>query len=151
MDPHDDPVIPDSLEDDLTALYRAEARVPAAVDRAVTAGARSHFARRTRWVRWAGAGAAVAAVLLVSVQLFRSDPAPSGSLQAARDRIQRDGDADGNDTVDIRDALALARKIEAGGATWTRWEDLNQDKVVDGKDVDAIARMAVSLNAGAVR
>ena len=151
MDPHDDPVLPDGLADDVTALYRADVRVPADVDRAVTAGARSHFARRTRWVRWAGAGAAVAAVLVVSVQLFRSDPAPSGSLQVAGDYFQRDGDADGNDAVDIRDALVLARKIEAGGATWTRWEDLNRDNVVDRKDVDAIARMAVSLNAGTVR
>jgi hypothetical protein len=91
----------------------------------------------------------VAAVIVVSVQLFRTEPAPS--MQAARVAVQRDGDADGNDTVDIRDALALARKVEAGNATWTRWEDLNRDKVVDRKDVDAIAMMAVSLNAEAVR
>ncbi len=149
MDENDDPILPDRLTDDLTALYRAEVRVSAEVDRAITSGARAHFARRTRWSRWAGAGAAVAAVLVVSVQLFRAQPvAPT---RVAGDFVQLDGDADGNETVDIRDALALARKVEAGSATWTRWEDLNGDTIVDRKDVDAIAMMAVSLNAEVVR
>ena len=149
MDENDNPILPDRLTDDLAALYRAEVRVAAEVDRAVTSGARAHFARRTRWIRWAGAGAAVAAVLVVSVQLFRSQPvAPT---RVAGDFVQRDGDADGNATVDIRDALALARKVEAGNATWTRWEDLNGDKLIDRKDVDAIAMMVVRLNAEVVQ
>ncbi len=149
MDENDDPILPDRLTDDLSALYRAEVRVTADVDRAVTSGARAHFSIRNRWIRWAGSGAAVAAVLIVSVQLFRSQPvAPT---RMAGDFVQHDGDADGNATVDIRDALALARKVEAGNATWTRWEDLNGDKVIDRKDVDAIAMMAVSLNAEVVR
>lgn len=149
MDPHDDPILPDRLADDLSALYRADVRVPAEVDRAVTNGARAHFARRRGWVRWAGAGAAAAAVLVVSVQLFHSEPA--APTQMAVDVTRRDGDADGNAIVDIRDALALARQLEAGNTTWNRWDDVNRDKAVDRKDVDAIAMMAVSLNAEVVR
>lgn len=149
MDPNGDPHLPDRLTDDLSALYRAEVHVPAEIDRAVTNSARAHFARRGRWIRWAAAGGAVAAALVVSVALFRSQPAPP--TYVAVDSVRHDGDADGNATVDIRDALALARKVEAGSVAWARWEDVNRDKVIDRKDVDAIAMMAVSLRAEAVR
>ncbi len=149
MNPHDDPNLPDRLTDDLAALYRAEVRVPQAVDRFVTSGARAHFARRSRWIRWAAAGGAIAAVLVMSVSLFRSQYAPP--THVAVDSVRRDGDADGNASIDIRDALALARKVEAGSAAWTRWDDVNGDKVIDRKDVDAIAMMAVSLRAEVVR
>jgi len=150
MDENEDPILPDGLAGDLADLYRAEVRVPAEVDRMVMSGARAHVARRgMAWIPWAGAAAAVAAVLVVSMQLFRSQPA--APTRVAGDFVQRDGDADGNATVDIRDALALARKVEAGNATWTRWEDVNRDKIIDRRDVDAIAMMAVSLNAEVVR
>jgi hypothetical protein len=52
------------------------------------------------------------------------------------------GDVDGNGRVDILDALRLARDIEAGR---TVNNDINSDGVVDGRDVDAIALRAVSL------
>ena len=148
MHEKDDPILPDGLVEDLSALYRTQVRVPAEVDRAVTSGARAHFARRPRWIRWAGAAAAVAAAVVVSVVLLRNDPAPT---QVAVDVQQKDGDADGNATVDIRDALALARRVEAGNVAWTRWDDVNRDKVIDRKDVDAIAMIAVSMNAEVVR
>ncbi len=149
MDPNDDPTIPDRLADDLAAIYRSEIRIPAEVDRHVTSGARAHFARRGRWVRWVGAGAAAAAVVAVSVQLFR--PEPASPTRVAGGYVRHAGDADGNATVDIRDALALARKVEAGSIAWTQWEDVNRDKVIDRRDVDAIAMMAVSLNAELVQ
>ena len=148
MQEKDEPILPDGLVEDLAALYRTQVRVPTEVDRAVTSGARAQFARRPRWIRWAGAAAAVAAVVVVSVVLLRNDSVPT---QVAVDVYQKDGDADGNATVDIRDALALARKVEAGNAAWTRWEDVNRDKVIDRKDVDAIAMIAVSMNAEVVR
>lgn len=151
MDPHGEGNLPDRLVNDLAAVYRAEVRVPADVDRAVTSGARAHFARRGRWVRWVGAGAATAAVLVVTVQLFRSQPMPLTRVAVNASTSMRDGDADGNATVDIRDALALARKVDAGDVAWTRWEDVNRDKVIDRKDVDAIARMAVRLKLEVVR
>lgn len=149
MDPNDDPILSKRLKDDLSALYRAEVRIPSEIDRLVTSGARAHFARRGRWIRWSGAGAAAAAVLVLSVQLFRSRPAPPTRVAVAV--IRHAGDTDGNATVDIRDALALARKLEAGSVKWTRWKDVNRDKVVDRKDVDAIAMMAVTLHKEVVR
>jgi hypothetical protein len=148
MQEKDDPILPDGLVEDLSALYRTQVRVPTEVDRAVTSGARAHFARRSRWIGWASAAAAVAAAVVVSVVLLRND---SVLTQVAVDAYQKDGDADGNATVDIRDALALARRVEAGNVTWTRWDDVNRDKVIDRKDVDAIAMIAVSVNTEVLR
>jgi hypothetical protein len=61
------------------------------------------------------------------------------------------GDANGDGRVDIRDALALARRIESGTVLPTTRDDVNGDRVIDRKDVDAIAIMAVSLSAEVVR
>jgi hypothetical protein len=150
MDPIDDPILPERLRDDLGALYRAEVQVPADVDRLVLSSARARSMRRGRWARWVGAGAAVAAVVVVSITLLRPH-ASAPQQHARRDVYTPDGDADGNAVVDIRDALALARNVEAGNAKWTRWEDVNRDKVIDRKDVDAIAMMAVALKPEVVR
>src|SRR5829696_4566978 len=108
MPDNSDESLPESLSADLSAAYRRDVRVPAEVDRLVLARARSEFARRTRmWAmaRWAGAGAAAAAVWIVSVVLLRG-PEPAVTRTAVA------GDADGNGVLDIRDALTLARKLE---------------------------------------
>lgn len=145
MDPNGDPNLPDRLADDLAALYRAEVRVPTEVDRLVASGARAHFARRRRWVRWASAGAAVAAAVVVSVLLLRPDEDRHIAQTAAATVTAGDANADGR--VDIRDALSLARRIEGGSAQPTPRADINRDNVIDHKDVDAIAMMAVRLDA----
>ena len=55
-------------------------------------------------------------------------------------------DIDRNGRVDILDAFALARQIEAGSGRLPDG-DINGDGVVDAGDVDAIALKAVALTA----
>jgi hypothetical protein len=92
---------------------------------------------------------AAAAAIVVSIVLSR--PETAEPTRITDDFAIRIGDADRNNTIDIRDALALARKIEGGDVKWTRWEDVNQDKVVDRQDVDAVAMLAVRIEPEAVR
>jgi len=147
MDPNADPDLPDPLTRDLSALYGAQVRVPAEVDRMVTSGACAHFARRGRWVRWVGAGAAIAALVVVTVMLVR--PPQRAPIAHSVANSTTPGDANGDGRVDIRDALSLARRIEAGLVQPTSREDVNADRVIDRKDVDAIAMLAVRLDAAA--
>ncbi len=153
MDPADDPILPDRLTNDLASLYRAEVHVPSQVDRVITSGARAPFAQRGRWVRWAAAGVAVAAAVVVSIVLLR----PAGErpqiarAPAATAGPVTVGDANGDGSVDIRDALSLARRIEAGPVTPSARDDVNADRVIDRRDVDAIAMMSVSLGGEVVR
>ena len=53
-----------------------------------------------------------------------------------------DVNADGR--VDILDAFALARRLQASAGAQARW-DFNHDGVVDAADVDWLARAVVSL------
>lgn len=149
MDPNADPDLPDPLARDLSAVYGAQVRVSPEVDRVVTSSARAHFARRGRWMRWAGVAAGVAAVVVLSMLLVR--PLESRRIAhttaAARSTLLGDANTDGR--VDIRDALSLARRIEAGSIPPTPRDDVNVDRVVDRKDVDAIAMLAVRLDAPA--
>jgi hypothetical protein len=139
--------LPKPLRDDLSSLYRADVRVSAELDRLTTSRARAHFAKpgRSRWIRWAAGAAGVAAVVLISIVLLR-DP---GQPQVASTALVGDANRDG--IVDIRDALVLARKIEAGPVDVTSREDLNNDRAIDRKDVDAIAMLAVRLGPEVVR
>jgi hypothetical protein len=56
--------------------------------------------------------------------------------------VRHDFNGDGN--VDVLDALALARKVEAGGQLSVKW-DLNSDGTVNGQDADAILTEVVLL------
>lgn len=47
--------------------------------------------------------------------------------------------------VDILDALALARAVEAGTLLTAQF-DLNGDGIIDRADADRVAALAVSLN-----
>src|SRR5512134_1146866 len=110
MDPdRDDPRLPEPLIGELSRLYRTDVRVSPEVDRAIVNRARAHLARR-RWLRLivGGAGAAIAAMIVVGV-LIITRPA---SRQAG-DYYVIDGDANNDGVVDIRDAMALARKVDA--------------------------------------
>ncbi len=86
----------------------------------------------TRW--GAGLAAGIAAMIVVAISLHH--PAPAKSLAK--------GDVNGDGTVNILDALALAKHLANHDAIEKRW-DLNDDGIVDQKDVDAVAMGAVSL------
>jgi hypothetical protein len=99
--------------------------VPADVDRRVLAIARP---RRRLWP----IAAAAAAGILVGLWLALPQTPTGSSYPAAAPR-----------TVDIVDAYTLALSIRDGRADPAR--DVNGDGVVDMKDVDALAREAVSI------
>lgn len=146
----DDPRLPDALRADLAELHGGRPAASADVDRMILSSARAHFARRKRQgllLRLGGAAAAVAAVVVVAVTIARTDRDHAAGPQVAADVSRLTGDANGDNLVNIRDALALARKVDAKQATWTRWDDVNGDRQIDRKDVEAIAMIAVRLDA----
>jgi hypothetical protein len=116
--------------------------VPPTIDESVLRAARTHLrpARKPgltwlRYLPWATATAA--AVVLVFLGLHYPNP-------GARNRS---GDMNGDGIIDILDALALAKKVEAG-ATFRADIDLNGDGKVDHQDVAVLADKAVSLEKG---
>jgi hypothetical protein len=134
--------LPDALAADLARIYRADVRPSPAADQAVLNRARAHFAGRKRVLllrRVAGAAAAVILIAAVLIPAFhRTDHGMAIGGQETRGDLNVDG------TVDIRDALALARRIEAKSTKPTN--DYNGDRIVDRRDVDALAMMAVRLD-----
>jgi hypothetical protein len=116
--------------------------VPSTTDEAVLRAARAHLlpARKPKpsWWRFAPwAAGAAAGITLLFLSLNSQKPA-SGF---AREDLNQDG------TVDILDAFALAKKVEAGSASDTN-VDLNGDGKVDQQDVAALAAQAVALEKG---
>ena len=157
-----DPPAPKALVDDLNALFGASVPVPREVDETVAAMAREQLSRRARPRRllpWAAALAAAAAVLLLAwtVKLFERE-APAHAAKTARpatllpshpqpptpDPQPLDGDINGDGRVNILDAFALARQLEAAQALKGEW-DFNRDGVVDRRDAEALAQAAVKL------
>jgi hypothetical protein len=138
---------PQRLIDALKSRYSAHVAVPEAVDRTVLLRARSRMlARRRRLIvlRWSGVAAAAAASLILALTLFRNpaDKAAPPMVAAAEDC-----NVDGR--VDILDAFVLAKSIEAAGAPAARF-DFTGDALVDKRDVDAVAMVAVRLDRGKV-
>jgi len=136
---------PQQLANDLRDLFPRDVTVPADVDRAILANARRRLSRRRRFVVFkhlaAAAAAAAAAVAVVYFLGLRpQSPLPQTEPLAA----SVPADVDGNGRVDILDAFALARRIEAREPLDDHL-DLNGDGVVDAQDVDAIAHAAVKL------
>ena len=86
------------------------------------------------------AAAAVVAFVLLRPTLPRSVPSVATGP----------GDINGDGRIDMLDAYLLARHIKDGDQLDPRW-DMNGDGVVDQRDVDAIAAIAVSLGKGGVR
>jgi hypothetical protein len=140
LDESQEPASP-MLQRDLGALYNAETTIPPNMNERILNRARSELTasalrgRRMRILRF-GAVAAAAAVILLAIWL-RPSPAP--------------GDLDGDGTVDILDALVLARRIESDQTLDVPTADLNNDGIVDRRDVDAIAARSVQLDRGRVQ
>ncbi len=148
---------PPAFACDLKALYAPPSAIPPTTDQAILAGIRRQSVGRRRkrlLVRWAVPPAAAAAVLMwVLFDPFGTrdlDDSPhfesAGPLATRQHADHRD--IDGNGRVDILDALALARSIKDNRVADQLW-DFNGDGLIDRKDVDTVARSAVSLNKGA--
>jgi len=136
----------DRLSELSTQLAPADvpvADIAPAVDEAVLAVIGRRTSPRLRLIltvtRWLAPAAAALLVLGGIAVLWWNGPkgtAPGASAYAACD-LNRDG------SVDILDALAMARGLKAG-ATSPAW-DVNRDGRVDSADVDAVARRAVAI------
>jgi len=127
---------------------------PEAADRAVLAEigrTADRIARRAGLLRlirrslYAATSAAAVAVLCVGLwRLVGPDDAADLSPAEAPVAL-RPGDVDGNGRVDVVDAYLMAKRLEAHRPAPDSW-DLNHDGAVDLADVEAVARLAVTLN-----
>lgn len=127
--------VPEDRDVTMLELARQEAR---RVQRQLTIGGRGG---RRRWLRWSmPAAAAVAASVGLWIALAPVATAPLTPGGLAGD-VNRDG------IVDIVDAMLLARALEGRGALEPSW-DLSGDGMVDGSDVERIARQVVRIGGG---
>ncbi len=140
--------VSERFSEDLGRLFAPDRPIPSDIDRAVAEAARRHFARperRLRWLRWAVPATAAAAIAVTCLWWIYPEAAP---LVAPSPQLsQAATDIDGNGRVDILDAFALARHIEASQPTESVW-DFNSDGLIDRRDVDTVALAAVRLNKG---
>lgn len=148
----DSPETLPALTAGLKAAYtRQAASVPPETDEAIRQSIRDHCAQqrgagrrvRPRTIGWSGAIAALVALAVTAWVLL--SPTQPGPTQFAAQPRAADVDRDG--TVNILDAFALARMLDAQRTPDTAL-DLNSDGVVDGRDVDAIVMQAVSVTGG---
>lgn len=120
----DAPEIPQSRHDVILEL---------AHERAQLARAAGKKPRIPRWL----VPAAAAFIIVVALPDWRhADQVTAGAALT--------GDVNGDGSVDIIDALVLARRLASDGEAAAQW-DLNGDRRVDRGDVEQIAMLAVSL------
>jgi hypothetical protein len=127
--------LPARLAEDLARLQRTPA-VPPEVDAAILASGRLRMRRQRRFrriARWVGPAVAAAAVL--AVVLYPSPVAHQPEVMRAFRAAAR---------PTILDAFSLARQLKEHPVRDRRF-DINDDGVVDRRDVDALARAAVRL------
>ena len=136
------------FSEDLRTLFKPQLLVPPEVDRAVIDKSHQHFIPK-HWSHrifqhvslWRIAAAAAVIIFAFSLNLTQKPgPTTSQSNLVEAQAI----DIDRNGRVDILDAFKLARHIESANRTDKKW-DINEDGVVNGKDVDLVASAAVSL------
>jgi hypothetical protein len=140
-----------SLRTGLREACRSDDPVPAARDRLIRAAIQDHFAAdigRRPVIRrigpWAAAAAAVIAIAAWLAHPWRTPSTPSAPFATSVEPA----DLDRNGRVDILDAFALARRLDAGDTPESTL-DLNRDGAVDARDVDLLALRAVALDEGA--
>jgi anti-sigma factor RsiW len=125
------------------AMTRDGAAVRAAAREAAVRGRAVRRRRQLRRTVAASAAAGLAGMALW-IGLEGPDASPSRRMaDAAAHTVAPDVNGDGR--VDVLDAFAVARVIEAGGAPEPGW-DLDGDANVDRRDVELIARAAVALD-----
>jgi hypothetical protein len=138
--------LPESLR---AALRELESEgnlfVPPTLDETILKRAEAHFqathvpARQFQlWTVWRLLLAGAVAVLITAILFLLLGPQHSGP-SLAREDINHDGH------VDILDALALAKSVQANSSSDKRF-DQNGDGKLDDSDVKAVAAAAVRLN-----
>lgn len=145
------PDFPEDLRRALGQVYGHPLSVPAELDERILRDARGGYDRRMRrWllVRWCGAGLAAAAAVAFAVRIFITHPTPAAQRDNVARQVAQLGDVDHNGRVDVLDAYTVARRIARHEPLDPSW-DVNGDGVVDEKDVDLIAHMAVRVTAEA--
>ena len=142
----------EALRAGLKRMHGAGPAVPREIDEAILAGARrSLVARRRRWalVQRIGGAVAAAAVLAIAIRVFH--PGASSPLPPTqRPQLAQAADVNHDGRVDILDAYVVARHIARHEPLDPAW-DVNGDGVVDQKDVDLIAHLAVQTTGGKAR
>lgn len=145
------------LAEDLSALYGQTPVVGPEVDETIFAMARRSLRRGRifQFIVRRGAVAATAAALLLGFWLLAQPDQQPAAAPVCVPRAGRPAtrapvtaaveDIDRNGRVDILDAFALARRVQARSAERREW-DVNQDGVVNQGDVKTIAMAAVKLN-----
>ncbi len=137
------------FSEDLRTLFKPQLSVPPEVDRAVIDKSHQHFIPK-HWRHrifkhislWRIAAAAAVVIFAFSLNLTKKPgPTTSRSVLAEAQAV----DIDRNGRVDILDAFKLARHIESANRTDKKW-DINEDGVVNRKDVDLVALAAVRLD-----
>ncbi len=137
------------FSEDLRILFKPQLSVPPEVDRAVIDKSHQHFIPKHWRGRifqhvslWRIAAAAAVIIFAFSLNLTQK-PGPS-TIRTVLVKAQAI-DIDRNGRVDILDAFKLARHIESANRTDKKW-DINEDGVVNRKDVDLVALAAVRLD-----
>jgi hypothetical protein len=146
FDPHTfdkDPQLPASLRVAIRELHPAVPTPPELDDRILGTARLTYHARQRRsgWVRGIAAGLAAAAAIAIAVRVF-SPAAHSPPAAGQRPQLAQVADINHDGRVDILDAYTLARHLARHDALDHAW-DINGDGVVDQKDVDLIAHLAV--------
>ena len=140
------PQAPEKLVAALEELPARRVFVPPAIDAAVLLAAHRHLAKPRRpgfgalraWLNWPVW--ATACLVVVGLVCFFRKPTEVTPAIALID-INHDG------RVDIIDAFQLARELQSGQKA-AAGLDLNDDGVVDQRDVEIIAAQAVKLEKG---
>ena len=145
-----DEQLPEGIRRALAGLDGPQLEIPREIDAKILSEAKAGFLRRRRfWLaaRFAGGIAAAAAVVLIAFHLFAPGGGSNHSAVATNHRLTLTEAADINHDgrVDIVDAYILAQKISRHEPLDPAW-DLNGDGVVDQKDVDLIAGIAVQTS-----
>ena len=136
------------FSEDLRTLFKPQLSVPPEVDRAIIDKAHQHFIPK-HWRHrifqhvslWRIAAAAAVIIFAFSLNLTQK---PGPTINSSFIVEAQAVDIDRNGRVNILDAFKLARHIESANRTDKKW-DINEDGVVNGKDVDLVASAAVSL------
>jgi len=142
FDPSNDPQLPEGLRRALVGLHSPASKVPAHIDHAILGRARTGYrGRRRMWVgtRWAAIALAAAAMVVIAIRLL--GPVVEGN----KSQLAKLGDVNHDNQVNILDAFIVARHISRNERLDKAW-DVNGDGVVDQKDVDLIASMAVEAH-----
>ena len=138
------------LAGDIARLAETTIEIPPAVDDALLAAARRTLtARRAkrralRFAGWTAAAASLGLALWVGGSLLGPRDAVRNAALVQAPALR--GDLDRSGRVDILDAFALARRLQAGEGSVE--SDVNGDGLIDSADVEAIALIAVRLPEG---